>query len=303
MRPFRGHAGGVTVAYFAAFATALFYAVSAVLEDDAAKRVPISGSSGKRAALRATLSPLYLFGMLLSVLAWSASLVALRDLPLFAVQSIAASSIGLVVLITWARTHDAPSRFETAWLVAMGVGLVAIAVSAAPGHAMHTGNVFRIAMWVSVVAVAWGATRATHVMGNRGSALLGVMSGLADSGLALCARAFHYHHHHLARLLADPLALALIPFAVIGMVAFAGALQRGSASLALACQQGVVTVVPSTVGLLVLGDKARDELITLTIAGCIVTLVSLVVLTLRQARHVDVPLLPPVPEVGPVAPG
>jgi hypothetical protein len=284
----------VTVAYLAAFATALFYAVSAVLEDDAAKRVPISGSGGKRAAIRATLSPVYIGGMLLSVVAWSASLVALRDLPLFAVQSIAASSIGLVVLITWWRTKHAPSRFEGMWLIAMGVGLVAIAVSAAPGHAMHTGNVFRISMWVLVVVVAWGASRAGHLRGNRGSAVLGLMSGLADSGLALCARAFHYHHRHPAHLLIDPLALALLPFAAIGMVAFAGALQRGSASLALACQQGVVTIVPSVVGLLVLGDKARDELIGLTIAGCVVTVGSLIALTLRTAHHEDVVLLPPV---------
>jgi hypothetical protein len=77
------------------------------------------------------------------------------------------------------------------------------------------------------------------------------------------------------------------------MIAFAGALQRGSASLALACQQGVVTIIPSVVGLLVLGDKARDELISLTIAGCVLTVVSLVVLTLRTAHHDDVALLPP----------
>jgi hypothetical protein len=282
----------VTVAYLAAIATALFYAISAVLEDDAAKRVPISGSSGKRAAIQATLSPVYVAGMALSVLAWAASLVALRNLPLFAVQSVAASSIGLVVLITWWRTKVAPSRFEGMWLIAMGVGLVAIAVSAAPGHATHTGNVFRLSMWILVVVVAWGAAQAGHLRGNRGSAVLGLMSGVADSGLALCARAFHYHHHHPARLLVDPLALAIVPFAAIGMVAFAGALQRGSASLALACQQGVVTIVPSIVGLLVLGDKARDELIGLTIAGCVLTVVALVSLTLRTTHHDDVSLLP-----------
>ena len=289
----------MTVAYLAAFATALFYAVSAVLEDDAAKRVPISGSSGKRAAIKATLSPVYIAGMLLSVLAWSASLLALRNLPLFAVQSVAASSIGLVVLITWWRTKVTPSRFEGIWLSGMGVGLVAIAVSAAPGHALRTGNVFRVSMWVLVVVVAWGASRASHLRGNRGSAVLGLMSGLSDSGLALCARAFHYHHHHPARLLVDPLALALVPFAAIGMVAFAGALQRGSASLALACQQGVVTIVPSIVGLLVLGDKARDVLIGLTIAGCVLTVVSLVLLTLRTAHHDDVAILPPPPSPDP----
>jgi hypothetical protein len=88
------------------------------------------------------------------------------------------------------------------------------------------------------------------------------------------------------------------------MVAFAGALQRGSASLALACQQGVVTIVPSAVGLLVLGDKARSGFISLTIGGCVVTVVSLVLLTLRTARHDDVVLLPPSePDTQPLASG
>ena len=99
-------------------------------------------------------------------IAWSANTVsnvrnAYWDL-VFAVQSVAASSIGLVVLITWWRTKVAPSRFEGVWLVAMGVGLVAIAVSAAPGHATRTGNVFRLSMWILVVVVAWEIGRA-HV--------------------------------------------------------------------------------------------------------------------------------------------
>ena len=80
-------------AYVAAFATAIFYGISAVIEDAAAKRVPISGASGKRAALRAAGSRVYILGMALSVVAWAASLVALHTLPLFAVQSIAASSM------------------------------------------------------------------------------------------------------------------------------------------------------------------------------------------------------------------
>lgn len=73
------------VAYVAAFATAFFYGVSAVIEDGAAKQVPISGTSGKRAALRVAGSPVYVFGMALSVVAWASSVVALHTLPLFAV--------------------------------------------------------------------------------------------------------------------------------------------------------------------------------------------------------------------------
>jgi len=271
-------------AYVAAFATAIFYGVSAVIEDSAAKRIPISGASGKRAAIRAAGSRFYILGMALSVVAWAASLVALHTLPLFAVQSIAASSIGVVVLITWARTGHAPSRREGVLLILMGIGLVALAVSAANTHAPRTGSLFRILIWVGVVGVAWAAVRASRVVGNRGSALLGAVSGLSDSGLALCARAIHLHRHHHLRLFIDPLVLALIPFAVIGIVAFAGSLQRGSASIALACQQAVLTVVPSGIGLVVLGDRARRGFTPITIAGFVVSVVAILALTLSSAR-------------------
>jgi hypothetical protein len=278
------------IAYLAAFATAVLYGVSAVIEDTAAKRVPTSGAGGRRSAVRATLSPVYLCGMVLSVAAWASALIALRSLPLFAVQSISASSIGVVVLITWIHKGHAPSRFEGALLVGVGIGLVALAVSATNGHALRTGWVFRWAIWAGVVAVVVMAIAASHVSGPRGTALLGGVSGLADSGLALCARAMHVHRHHLIRLLTDPLALALIPFAVIGIVAFAAAMQRGAASAALACQQAVVTVVPSAIGLAVLGDRARSGFIPLTIAGFAMTVVSLLVLTLSSTHRDDIDL-------------
>ncbi len=280
----------VIYAYVAAFATAWFYGVSAVIEDGAAKRIPISGASGKRAALRVTASPVYVLGMALSVVAWASSLVALHTLPLFAVQSIAASSIGVVVLITWARGGHRPSKREGVLLIAMGVGLVALAVSAANTHAPRTGHLFRILIWVGVVAVAWAAVRASHVVGSRGSALLGAVSGLSDSGMALCARAIHLHHHHPLRLFIDPLVLALIPFTFIGIVAFAGSLQRGPASIALACQQAVLTVVPSGIGLVVLGDRARAGFVPMTIAGFCVSVAAILALTLTSTRDWAAPI-------------
>jgi hypothetical protein len=283
----------MAVAYLAAFATAVFYGVSAVVEDIAAKSVPASGCAVRRSAARTALSPLYVFGMGLSVVAWGSSLVALHSLPLFAVQAMAASSIGVVVLITWARTGHAPSRYEAALLIGMGVGLVALAVTAADGHALHTGWLFRAVIWVAVVVVVWVAVRVSHVRGARGSVLLGGVSGLADGGLALSARAIHVEAGHLVRLVADPLALAIIPFAIVGVVAFAGALQRGAASAALACQQAVVTVVPSAIGLAVLGDKARRGLLPLTIIAFVLTVTTLVVLTQSSTHRSDLDLFPP----------
>jgi hypothetical protein len=163
---------------------------------------------------------------------------------------------------------------------------------------LHTGWLFRATVWLAVIAVVGLLVVASHVGGTRGTALLGAVSGLADSGLALCARAMHVNSHHLVEVLTDPLALALVPFAVVGIVSFAAAMQRGAASVALACQQAVVTVVPSAIGLIVLGDRARSGFLPLTLFGFAVTVTSLVVLTLSSTHRPDVDLfadeLPPV---------
>jgi len=54
----------------------------------------------------------------------------------------------------------------------------------------------------------------------------------------------------------------------------------------------VVTVVPSAIGLVVLGDRARSGFVALTIVGFAVTVTTLVVLTLSSTHRPDVVLLP-----------
>lgn len=278
------------LAYFAAFATALCYGISAVLEDRAAKGTPVTGKSGKRAAFRAAVSVGYLVGMAFSVVAWGFSLVALHRLPLFAVQAIAASSIGVVVLITWGVTHHKPSRRDGILLCVLALALITLAAAAAPGDPKKVSWVFKLVIWLGVVGVAVAAIAATRVAGARGSALLGAVSGLSDAGMALCARAIH--HHTVTGLVTDPLALALIPFTILGIVTFAASLQRGAVSVALACQQAVMIVIPSVIGLLVLGDKARHGFAVVTYAGFAVTV--FVVLSLTSTTSVaTTPLVAP----------
>lgn len=267
-------------AYLAAFATAVFYGCSAVLEDRAAKSTPVTGTSGKRAAFKATMRPLYVAGMGLSIVAWALALYALQRLPLFAVQAIAASSIGVVVLIIWMTTGIPPTRRDVTLLVLLGVGLIALAVSAAPSSPEPVNRAFEVLMWVGVVGVAVAAVFAARRHGVRGAALLGLVSGLSDAGMALCARAVE--GSTFGSIVTDPVAIALIPFTVMGVVTFAAALQRGSASTALACQQGMATVVPSALGLLVLGDSARDGFAPVTVIGFAITVGAVLGLTVAR---------------------
>lgn len=280
----------MSLAYFAAFATALCYGISAVVEDREAKRTPATAQSGTRAAVRVTVSARYMAGMALSVVAWAFSLIALHRLPLFAVQAIATGSIGFVVLITWGLSRHKPSRREGFLLCVLAVALISLAAFASPTEPKPVSWMFKLFIWVGVLAVGCATIGAMRVSGARGSALLGALSGLSDGGMALCARALR--DDTLRGLVTDPLALALIPFAIIGVVAFAASLQRGAVSVAMACQQAVITVVPSLIGLLVLGDKARHGFGILTYAGFGVTVCVVLALTFATSEAIT-PLVAP----------
>jgi drug/metabolite transporter (DMT)-like permease len=270
----------VALAYIAAFATALGYGTGAVLQDRAAKRVPLSVGNEASGVLKVTTSRIYVLGMMLGVVAFFCSLVALRSLPLFAVQAISASSIGVAVLITWATTHHRPTHLQGWLLTILAIALVGLAYTAAPGDTQRVSRIFVVLVWISVVAVTllalWASLRHTP----RSSAVLGVISGLADGGMVLCVRAVHNRSHSLIHLLTKPLVIAIVPFAVVGVAAFAAALQRGSASIALACQQAVATLAPSLIGLAILGDKSRRGFSVLTYSCFAVTVIAAIALTL-----------------------
>ena len=82
----------MTLGLLAALAAAVGYGSGSVLQASATRH---------RSGLRVLLQPLYLAGLVLDLLGWLLSLVALRSLPLFAVQSLLAGS--LVVTVVLAR--------------------------------------------------------------------------------------------------------------------------------------------------------------------------------------------------------
>src|SRR5262245_55216563 len=82
---------------------------------------------------------LYALGLIVDVLGFFASVVSLRTLPLFLVESAVASSVAVTaVLAVWVLDLRL-RRAEITALVVIGVGLVLLAVSAEPGPAHHAG--------------------------------------------------------------------------------------------------------------------------------------------------------------------
>ena len=269
----------MALAYLAAFGCALCYGVGSILQDIAAKRIEADTKLDARLLVRVTTQLPYLAGLGLDLVGWVLSLLALLRLPLFAVQAIAAASIGVVVVLSAVVLGVHPTRRQLVVLAVLAVGLVALAAAAAPDKPAAAPGWFGAAMWIGVVlVVAAGALVARTARGDRAAATLGALSGLAFGGAAMCARAIEAHGR-VGDVLRDPLSWALAVFGILGISLYAAALQRGSVTLATACQYALETLVPSVIGLLVLGDHARRGLAGVAVAGFVLTLGAAIALT------------------------
>lgn len=80
----------MTLGLFAAVAGMMAYGIATVLQAAGAKRAHGVAVLGQ---------PLYLLGTGLDAAAWLASVVALQQLPLFAVQAVLAGSLGVTVVL------------------------------------------------------------------------------------------------------------------------------------------------------------------------------------------------------------
>ncbi|WP_045878116.1 hypothetical protein [Pseudofrankia sp. DC12] len=230
----------------AAVAAAVLYGTSSVLQAHAA---------GRGAAVADLLRhPAYLLGLLFDGVAWLLSLLALRHLPLFVVQSVLAGSLAVTAVLGFVVLR-VPLRRSAA--VAVGVLVTALVVLAGcGGHqpATTTSGAVRLGLLVGAVALLVPAAlaRGTEPLG------LALLAGLAYSGAALGARALQGQATGLVRLLEQPLAYAVLLYGAAGTYAYAQALERGEVTAVTATLWSVEVVVPAVVGLSVLGDTVRS---------------------------------------------
>ncbi|WP_163552086.1 hypothetical protein [Candidatus Frankia alpina] len=158
-----------------------------------------------------------------------------------------------------------------ATLVVLGLGVVLLAATAAPGKAKPLGSLSVALIALGLLPTALGCFWAGRALaGERAVLALGGLSGLAFGATALCARALEADRT-VVDVVTDPLSWALLVYGAIGMIAFAAALQRGSVTLAMAGQATAETIVPAIVGLTLLGDHARSGSGGIATTGFIVT--------------------------------
>jgi drug/metabolite transporter (DMT)-like permease len=273
----------------AAFASAVAFGVASVLQAVGSRRLA-TAAPGARLLLRLLRSLPYLAGLALDAAGFAASVVALRSLPLFVVESAIASSVGVTALVAvrWLGAHL--GRRERIALAGMLAGLVLLAVSAEAEGAVplpSAGSWLVLGLSVVVSALAVAATRMPRA---RAVGVLAAAAGLGFAGTGIATRAVEFPDP-LWRMLLDPLLWALALDGLLALTCYAAALQRGAVTVVAAVTLAVETLLPAVVGYAVLGDRARPGLLPTAAAGLLLTLGGAV--TLARYSEVETPGVSP----------
>lgn len=250
----------MTLALVGAVLAAAGYAAGSVLQAVGVRR------SGLR-------SPLYLGGLGCDGVAWLLSLLALRRLPTFAVQSVLAGSLALTVLLARAFLGSRPRGRDTVAVLALVAALAVVGGSGAGRPAPAVGGAVELGACAAAVVLLLGVP----VLRRGGSAALAVLAGLGYSVAALGARAVTVPAEWW-RVAAEPLAWAVVVAGVAGTLGYAAALGRGPVGPATALLWSVEVVVPSVAGPAVLGDAVRPGWWPATVVALVVVVVCSVVL-------------------------
>lgn len=218
----------------------------------------------------------YAAGLAADALGFLASLLAVRVLPLFVVESAVASSVAVTALLAVWWLHARITRREVAALAAIGVGLVALAATARDGSGTRVSTHGELLICWAVVPVLAAGAVAWRARGAWSGLVLATVAGLGFGGTAIAARVLHVHTPWW-RTIEEPALWALAAYGAISLVAFGLALARADVTAVAAITFVVETIVPTIVGVTWLGDRVRHGTapvavvaLALTLAGCLV---------------------------------
>jgi drug/metabolite transporter (DMT)-like permease len=271
----------------AALVSALCYGVAAVMQAMAirsATRRPARIRDGSPAADRVDPGLLvrllgqwrFVASLGIDIIGFLAQLVALRRLPLFAVQAVIASNLAVTaVCAAWLMRVRLSLR---EWLAVAGVviGVGLLGSSAGAQGAAVVGSGFQIALMVTVAGVAVAGAAAARLPSPARTPVLGACAGLGYAVLAVAARILPgFSPQQLVR---NPATYTLAAAGIVSFMLYATALEGGSVTVATAAVVLVETVPPAVVGVLFLGDKTRPGLTELAVSGFVLAVACAVAL-------------------------
>ncbi|MFI1199116.1 hypothetical protein ACH4VR_06570 [Streptomyces sp. NPDC020883] len=250
-----------------ALASAVCFGTASVFQAVAARDTSPGSGSGvdARLLLRVLTQWRYLLGLALDGLGFLLELVALRTLPIYTVGAALAATLAVTAVVAAPVLGVRLRRAE--WL-AVGVvcgGLALLALSSgAEGHRAGT-PALRIGVLVFAVAVLAAGALAGRLSDRSRAAVLGLGSGFGFGVVEVAVRLIDGFGP--ADLLTNPASYALLIGGAAAFLLLTSAFQRGAVTTATAGMVIGETLGPAVVGVVWLGDRTRDGLAPLTVAG------------------------------------
>ena len=268
------------------------YGLATILQAVGTRRVAAGAGLDVRLLVRLSRSAPYVTGLALDAAAFALTVVALRHLPVYLVQSAVAANLAVVAVLA---AFLGASLGTADWLcvAAVAAGLALLAASAGPEHPAALGPTGRWSLLAAAVAATVAAADLARRPAGTGPAL-GLLAGVEFGVVALAARVLPAALHPL-ELLRDPAVWALACAGVAGTLVYATALQRGPITATSAAVIASETLAPAVVAALLLGDVPKPGWLPAVVAGIALVLGG----AARLARHEPVAgARPPAPRPG-----
>ncbi|MQA62655.1 MAG: hypothetical protein GEU86_14445 [Actinophytocola sp.] len=244
----------MNVGYVFAVLAALASGSGSILESIGVRRAgAFGGTSMDLVGLRRQW--IYFAGLGADLTGFVCAAAALRQLPLFLVQSVLAFSVGVTATIaTFLGTRLSPAGWLTLGVGATGLVLLGLSAEPSPAAAIESGwRWLLVGMAIPVATIAWRAKRRT---GPWAASALAFSTGLGFSIVGVSARTLQLPDSAW-RLILEPSAWAIAVNGVVAAVVFAMALQKGRPTGVTAIMFTTNTSLASLIGLIYLDDRVR----------------------------------------------
>jgi hypothetical protein len=260
------------IAYAAAIGCSFCNGISTVQQKIGADKEKIIHSFDFMFLLRLLRNFQYSFGTALEILAYLLSLVALRILPLFLVQSLIAASIVVTAFGERLILHRRLTR-RTLWMLGTVLaGLVLLAVSAVTGHANDSNYSAKILVEILPLPIAVAGLFFIHWRHILSAFFLAALGGLAFGNTSTIGRILVYPHPFW-KIIENPLLASLILSAILGQYLFTASLQRSTATKSNAIMIALQTLGPAFMGLLFFDDRIKAGFAPVVIIGTLLVVI------------------------------
>jgi drug/metabolite transporter (DMT)-like permease len=262
------------VSLVAAVTAALCYGIASVMQAIAVRAASRRSAAAAGAAgqgvdpgllVRMLRQGLFLASMAIDIVGFLAQLVALRRLPIFAVQAIIAANLAVTaVFAAWLMRMRLELR---EWLAVAGVvvGVGLLSLSAGAEGAARVGSEFQLGLIVAVIGIGLGGIAVARLPNPVRTPALGAIAGLGYAVLAVAARILPGFAP--LQLLKSPATYTLAAAGIVSFLLYATALEGGSVTTATAAVVLAETVPPAIIGVLFLGDTTRHGLTAVAAVG------------------------------------